>query len=94
MERAGESRIIRALTGFCGSSDTYYTYVTVPVGSKCLQPIYSVYCSIKILKLFPRHFNGKRERERKVEGRERERQRGERERERMKTMNNSWPLTA
>ena len=37
-----------------------------------LLPVYSVYCSMKILKLFPRHFKGERERERKA-GRERER---------------------
>ena len=33
----GKSGIIKALTGFCGSSDAHYTCVTVPIGSKCLQ---------------------------------------------------------
>ena len=30
----GESGIIKAVTGFCGSSDAYYTCRTVPVSSK------------------------------------------------------------
>lgn len=58
-----------------------------------LLPIYSVYCSIKILKLFPRHFKrGRGERERE---RARKRERGREavtEGGRMKKMNNSWPL--
>lgn len=70
-----KSGIIKALTGFCGSSDIYYTYYKSSKRFKVsttefnrrkieLLPIYSVYCCIKILKLFPRHFTEKRQRER------------------------------
>ena len=51
----GESGIIKAITGFCGSSDVYYTCRTVPISSKFhvgqTEPlpfeIYSVYYSMK-----------------------------------------------
>lgn len=84
-----KSGIIKALTGFCGSSDIYYTYYKSSKRFKVstaefnrrkieLLPIYSVYCCIKILKLFPRHFTEKRERQT--------------EKRKMKKINSSWPL--
>lgn len=84
-----KSGIIKALTGFCGSSDIYYTYYksskrfkvsTVEFNRRKIEllPIYSVYCCIKILKLFPRHFTEKRERQT--------------EKRKMKKINSSWPL--